>query len=61
MVGRIELLLVLRGGMGRLHLRGHRRDSLLMRGKRPFLLADLKSEVGRDEILQWLKREYLFV
>jgi urease accessory protein len=38
-----------------------RRDSLLMRGKRPFLFADLKSNVGRDEILSWLKREYLFV
>jgi urease accessory protein len=38
-----------------------RRDSLLMREKRPFIFADLKSEVGRDEILQWLKREYLFV
>ncbi len=38
-----------------------RRDSLLMRDKRPFLFADLKSGVGRDEILHWLKREYLFV
>jgi len=38
-----------------------RRDSQLMRGTRPFIFADLKSEVGRDEILQWLKREYLFV
>jgi len=38
-----------------------RRDSLLMREKRPFIFADLKSNVGRDEILQWLKREYLFV
>src|SRR5271170_342985 len=38
-----------------------RRDSLLMRGKRPFIFADLKSEVGRDDILQWLKREVLFV
>jgi urease accessory protein len=38
-----------------------RRDSLLMRGKRPFIFADLKTEVGRDDILQWLKREYLFV
>jgi len=38
-----------------------RRDSLLMRGKRPFLFADLKSGVGRDDLLQWLKREYLFV
>jgi urease accessory protein len=38
-----------------------RRDSLLMREKRPFIFADLKSGVGRDEVLQWLKREYLFV
>jgi urease accessory protein len=38
-----------------------RRDSKLMRGERPFLLVDVKSGVGRDEILQWLKREYLFV
>jgi urease accessory protein len=38
-----------------------RRDSLLMRGSRPFLFADVKSGLGRDEILQWLKREYLFV
>ena len=38
-----------------------RRDSLLMRDKRPFIFADLKSGVGRDEVLSWLKREYLFV
>ena len=38
-----------------------RRDSKLMRGERPFLLVDVKSGVGRDEILGWLKREYLFV
>jgi urease accessory protein len=38
-----------------------RRDSKLMRGERPFLFADVKSAVGRDEILAWLKREYLFV
>jgi urease accessory protein len=38
-----------------------RRDSLLMREKRPFIFADLKSQVGRDDILRWLKREYLFV
>ena len=38
-----------------------RRDSLLMRDTRPFIFADLKSGVGRDEILHWLKREYLFV
>jgi urease accessory protein len=38
-----------------------RRDSLAMRGARPFLFADVKSGRGRDEILAWLKREYLFV
>ena len=38
-----------------------RRDSLLMREKRPFIFADLKSGIGRDELLAWLKREYLFV
>jgi urease accessory protein len=38
-----------------------RRDSLLMRDTRPFIFADLKSEIGREEILQWLRREYLFV
>jgi urease accessory protein len=38
-----------------------RRDSLAMRGARPFLFADVKSGQGRDEILGWLKKEYLFV
>jgi urease accessory protein len=38
-----------------------RRDSKLMRGERPYLLVDVKTGVGRDEILQWLKQEYLFV
>ena len=38
-----------------------RRDSLAMRGSRPFLFADVKSGQGRDEILGWLKQEYLFV
>src|SRR5271156_807582 len=38
-----------------------RRDSLLMRDKLPFLFADLKSGLGREEILAWLKREVLFV
>jgi urease accessory protein len=37
------------------------RDSKRMRGERPFLFADLKTEKGRDEILAWLKKEYLFV
>jgi len=37
------------------------RDSKTMRGARPFLFADLKSEKGKDDLLAWLKREYLFV
>jgi urease accessory protein len=37
------------------------RDSRLMRGEKPFLFADLKTEKGKDEILSWLKKEYLFV
>jgi urease accessory protein len=37
------------------------RDARAMRGDRPFVFADLKSEKGRDELLSWLEREYLFV
>jgi urease accessory protein len=37
------------------------RDAKLMRGTRPFIFADLKSEKGREELIGWLKREYLFV
>jgi urease accessory protein len=37
------------------------RDSKLMRGDRPFLFADLKTEKGKEAILAWLKKEYLFV
>ncbi len=37
------------------------RDSKLMRGDKPFIFADLKSEKGKDELIGWLKREYLFV
>lgn len=37
------------------------RDARLMRGARPFLFADLKSEAGKDEVLAWLRRELLFV
>jgi urease accessory protein len=37
------------------------RDSKLMRGNRPYIFADLKSEKGKDELTGWLKREYLFV
>lgn len=37
------------------------RDARKMRGQRPFLFADMKSEIGKDELLAWLKHEYLFV
>ena len=37
------------------------RDAKLMRGNRPFIFADLKSEKGREELTGWLTREYLFV
>jgi urease accessory protein len=37
------------------------RDARLMRGDRPLIFADLKTEKGRDAILAWLKKEYLFV
>jgi urease accessory protein len=37
------------------------RDARLMRDTRPFLFADLKSGIGREELLGWLKRELLFV
>jgi len=37
------------------------RDARLMRGDRPFIFADLKSGLGREELLQWLNRELLFV
>lgn len=37
------------------------RDARFMRGEKPFIFADLKAEKGRDSILAWLKREYLFL
>ena len=37
------------------------RDAKIQRGTRPFLFADLKSEKGKDDLITWLKHEYLFV
>lgn len=37
------------------------RDAKQMRGEKPTLFADLKSGNGREELLEWLRREYLFV
>lgn len=36
------------------------RDAKIMRGERPFLFADLRSEKGRDPLLAWIRREALF-
>jgi urease accessory protein len=36
------------------------RDSRLMRGDRPFLFCDLKSEQGLPDVIEWLKHNYLF-
>jgi urease accessory protein len=37
------------------------RDAKIQRGARPFLFADLKSEKGKEQLIAWLKHEYLFV
>jgi urease accessory protein len=37
------------------------RDARLMRGTKPFLFADLRSERGKDALLAWLRHEVLFV
>jgi len=37
------------------------RDAKLQRGARPVIFADLKSEIGKEELLAWLKHELLFV
>ena len=37
------------------------RDAKIMRGEKPFLFADLRSEKGKEELLGWLRREVLFV
>ena len=36
------------------------RDAKRMRGERPFLFADLRSERGREPLLEWIRRETLF-
>lgn len=36
-------------------------DAALQRGKRPFLFTDLRSEKGKEALIDWLKHEYLFV
>ncbi|MCX7712858.1 MAG: urease accessory protein UreG [Chthoniobacterales bacterium] len=37
------------------------RDAKRMRGDRPFLFTDLKSGQGKEELLDWLRKNFLFV
>ncbi len=37
------------------------RDSLKMRGKKPFLFTNLRSNVGLDEVIAWIKSDVLFI
>jgi urease accessory protein len=37
------------------------RDAKKMRGERPFLFSNLKSEEGLDKVIHWLETEVLFV
>lgn len=36
------------------------RDSKKMRGDRPFLFCDLKTEKGLNEVINWIKHQFLF-
>jgi urease accessory protein len=37
------------------------RDAKKMRGERPFIFSNMKSEEGLDEVVRWLETEVLFV
>ena len=36
------------------------RDAKIQRGERPFIFADLRFGIGKDELLAWLRHEVLF-
>ena len=36
------------------------RDARRMRGERPFLFTNLKTEEGLDRVIEWIQRELLF-
>lgn len=38
-----------------------KRDALLMRGERPFIFCDLKSEHGLPQVMAWLEHHCLFL
>jgi urease accessory protein len=37
------------------------RDSMKMRGKRPFLFTNLRNDEGLDGVVDWIRKEVLFV
>ena len=37
------------------------RDARKMRGERPFLFTNLKTEHGLDDVIGWIERDLLFV
>jgi urease accessory protein len=37
------------------------RDSKLMRGDRPYVFCDLKTNKGIEKVIEWIEREVLFV
>ncbi len=37
------------------------RDSLKMRGKKPFLFTNIRKNHGVDEVIGWIKRDVLFI
>ncbi len=37
------------------------RDAKIQRGDRPFIFADLRSGIGKEALLAWIRREVLFV
>ena len=36
------------------------RDSVRMRGERPFVFTNLKTGAGLQDVVQWIERELLF-
>ncbi len=37
------------------------RDSLKMRGKKPFIFTNIRNKVGIEKVIEWIKRDVLFV
>ena len=37
------------------------RDSIRMRGKKPFIFTNIRGNIGLDEVMRWIKRDVLFI